>query len=152
MFATGALFVIGLLTASLLRTGGSLWAVSKWTAVGAPIVVAIAVCLLLPLGRAAASLGLADTGTAVRLRSTTLFWMLSAIGLPWIVAWLMADLVGGWFMSWWQQVDGSSSPGAYLGIVRLVAGVTTYSVASALGVLVTILFDRSLDAGQGEGS
>jgi len=149
-FATAALFGFGLVAASLLRTGGSLWAVTKWTAVGSPILVAIAVCLLMPLGRFGASLGLAEGSTSLRLRPTTVFWLLSAIALPWIGAWITADLAGSWFMTWWQRVEGGSSPDLYLWGVRLAAGITAYSFASALGVVVTILFDRSLDEGSGE--
>jgi hypothetical protein len=142
LLATAALFALGLVTALLLRHGGSLWAVLLGTAICSPLVVVIAVLLLLPVRRLAASLGLADTGPGLRLRPTAIVWMMTAILLPWIAAWLVADLAGNWLA---PQDDG----GVYLWVVRLVAGLGSYSLTSALGVVLAFLFDRGLDAREG---
>jgi hypothetical protein len=142
LLATAVLFALGLVTALLLRDGGSLWAVVLGTAVCSPLVVVVAVVLLLPLRRMAGSLGLAEDGAGLRLRPTAVVWMMAAILLPWIAAWLVADLAGNWLAP-----DGGG--GLYLWIVRLIAGLGTYSLASALGVLLAFMFDRSLGAREG---
>ena len=143
--ATGGLFVLGVGAAVAQRAGDSLWIVVKWAAISAPTVVAIAVFLLLPLGRMAEGLGLNDAGTAVRLRPTVVFWMLSAIAVPWIAAWVVADLAGAWFGAWWQAGQHDSGPGFYLWTIRLLAGVATYSLASAVGLLLAVLLDRTTE-------
>jgi hypothetical protein len=136
------LFALGLVTALLLRHGGSLWAVLLGTAICSPLVLVIAVVLLLSVRRMAANLGLADASSGLRLRPTAIVWMMAAILLPWIAAWLLADLAGNWLA---PQEEG----GVYLWVVRLVAGLGTYSLTSAFGVLLTFLFDRGLDAREG---
>ena len=142
LLATAVLFALGLVTALLLRHGGSLWAVLLGTAICSPLVVVIAVVLLLPVRRMAANLGLADASTGLRLRPTAIVWMMAAILLPWIAAWLVADLAGNWLA---PQEDG----GVYLWFVRVIAGLGTYSLASALGVLLAFMFDRGLDVREG---
>ena len=151
MLATAALFAIGLLAALLLRTGGSLWVTATWTAICSPIVAGIAVCLLAPIERMAVNLGLSRGGISLHLRPTVVFWIISAIALPWIAAWLMADLMGNWFEIWWQG-KGAGGTDFYLWTVRLVAGIATYSLASALGLLVTFFFDHSTNDGAGRDS
>jgi len=136
------LFGLGLVTALLLRQGGSLWAVLLGTAICSPLVVVIAVLVLLPIRRMAANLGLADASTGLRLRPTAIVWMMAAILLPWIAAWVVADLAGNWLA---PQADG----GVYLWLVRVIAGLGTYSLASALGVLLAFMLDRSLGAREG---
>jgi hypothetical protein len=139
LLATAVLFALGLGTALLLRHSGSLWAVLLGTAICSPLVVVIAVVLMLPVRRMAANLGLADASTGLRLRLTAIVWMMAAILLPWVAAWLVADLAGNWLA---PQEEG----GVYLWVVRLLAGLGTYSLTSALGVLLAFLFDRGLDA------
>ena len=68
--------------------------------------------------------------------------MMAAILLPWIAAWLVAGLAGNWLAP-----DGGGD--LYLWIVRLIAGLGTYSLASALGVLLAFMFDRSLGTREG---
>ena len=145
LLATGVLFALGLLTALLLRHGGSLWAIVMWTAVCSPLVVAIAIALMLPLSRMAASLGLAGANANLRLRPTAVFWMIAAILLPWVAAWLVADIAGNWFAAGQAPEAG----GVSLWAVRLLVGVGTYSLTSAIGALVTFMFDRGLDAREG---
>jgi len=142
LLATAVLFALGLVTALLLRHSGSLWAVLLGTAICSPLVVVIAVMLLLPVRRMAVNLGLADASTGLRLRPTAIVWMMAAILLPWVAAWLVADLAGNWLA---PQEDG----GVYLWIVRVIAGLGTYSLASALGVLLAFMFDRSLGVREG---
>jgi hypothetical protein len=142
LLATAVLFALGLVTALLLRHSGSLWAVLLGTAICSPLVVVIAVVLMLPVRRMAANLGLAEDGTGLRLRPTAVVWMMAAILLPWVAAWLVADLAGNWL-----ALDGGG--GLYLWVARLIAGLGTYSLASALGVLLAFLFDRGLNAREG---
>ena len=147
LLATAVLFGIGLVAALLLRGAGSLWVVATWTAICSPVVVAFAVCLLIPIDRMAVRLGLSRSGVPVRLRPTVLFWMLSAIVLPWIAAWLMADVAGHWFANGGAGTSQTGT-GFLLWAVRLLAGVAAYSVASALGVFLTYAFHRSLGEGE----
>jgi hypothetical protein len=142
LLATAVLFALGLVTALLLRHSGSLWAVLLGTAICSPLVVVIGVILMLPVRRMAANLGLADASTGLRLRPTAIVWMMAAILLPWVAAWLVADLAGNWLA---PQEDG----GVYLWIVRVIAGLGTYSLASALGVLLAFMFDRGLGVREG---
>jgi hypothetical protein len=144
MLATAGLFALGLGASLTLSVDGGLWAAVKWAAVASPIVVAVAIFFLLPLGQMAHGLGLTAANRPLRLRRVTVFWMLFAIVLPWVAAWLVADQAGRWFILWRQPEDGILS-GAYLWLVRLIAGAVTYSIASAVGFLVTFLFDSSLD-------
>jgi len=151
ILATAALFAMGLLVALLLRTGGSIWVTATWTAICSPIVVGIAICMLLPVERMAVSLGLSRAGVLPRIRPAVVFWIISSIGLPWVAAWLMADLMGNSFEIWWQakSVGGADF---YLWTVRLAAGLATYSLASALGLFLAYFFDYSMDDGAGQDS
>ena len=57
----------------------------------------------------------------------------------------MADLAGAWFGAWWQAGQHDSGPGFYLWTIRLLAGVATYSLASAVGLLLAVLLDRTTE-------
>ena len=135
--------MLGVGAAVAQRAGDSLWIVVKWAAISAPTVVAIAVFLLLPLGRMAEGLGLNDAGTAVRLRPKVVFWVLSAIAVD--------SRLGrgrprrGMVRAWWQAGQHDSGPGFYLWTIRLLAGVATYSLASAVGLLLAVLLDRTTE-------
>jgi hypothetical protein len=143
LLATAALFLLGILAALLLRHGGSLWSVVLWTAICSPIAVAIAVAVMLPLSLMAEGLGLGKGQDGVRLRRAAVLWLLVAVLLPWIVAWLAADRAGIWFMAW-RAMAGEVD--TYLWAVRLLAGLLAYALASALGLLAAFLIDRGLDA------
>ena len=145
LLATAALFLLGLLAALLLRQGGSLWTAVLWTAIISPVVVTIAIAVMLPLSRMAASLGLGEGGSDLRLRPAVILWLMAAVLLPWIIAWLVADKAGIWFVAW-RATGGEGD--AYLWVVRLLAGLIAYSLASALGLLLAFLIDRSLDTGE----
>src|SRR6202158_5100408 len=93
---------LGCLPALLLRVGASLWVTATWAAICSPIVVVIGICLLAPIERMAVGLGLSRGGVLPRFRPTVVFWIISGIGLPWIAAWLAADLMGDSFDVWWQ--------------------------------------------------
>jgi hypothetical protein len=138
LLATAALFLLGLLAALLLRHGENLWTVVLWTAVCSPLLVALATAVMLPLGRMAAGLGLGQDRGELRLRSAAILWMLTAILLPWIAAWIAADRIGLWFMAGHPATEGGD---AYLWAVRLLAGLVTYALASAIGVLIAFLID-----------
>jgi len=138
LLATAALFLLGILAALLLRNGQDLWTVVLWTAICSPLLIALAIAMMLPLGRMAARLGLGKGDGELRLRSAAILWMMAAILLPWIAAWIAADRIGLWFMAGRPASDGGD---AYLWAVRLLAGLVTYSLASAIGVLIAFLID-----------
>jgi len=77
-----------------------------------------------------------------KLRFTGILWLLTGIILPWILAWLVADAIGGWFTNWWRQAHSGGEPGAYLWAVWLIVIVATYVLASATGLMITLLVDR----------
>ena len=124
----------------LLRKGQDLWTVVLWTAICSPLLIALAIALMLPLGRMAASLGLGEGDGELRPRPAAILWMVAAILLPWIAAWIAADRIGLWFMAGRSATDGGD---AYLWGVRFLAGLVTYSLASAIGVLIAFLIDSS---------
>ena len=142
LLATAALFLLGLLAALLLRNGQDLWTVVLWTAVCTPLLTALAIAMMLPLRRMAASLGFGDGSAELRLRPAAILWMMAAILLPWIAAWIAADRIGPWFMAGRSASDGGD---AYLWVVRLLAGLVTYSLTSAIGVVIAFLIDSRSD-------
>jgi hypothetical protein len=150
VLATAALFAIGLLAALMLGGSYNVWVAATWVAIISPILVGAAVCLLAPLDRMAVSLGLSRGSVFVGLNPTILCWVIVTIALPWVAAWLAADLSGNWFETW-HPSKGVEDSSFYLWTVRLLAGVVTYSVASAIGLVFTVFFDRNLDEGAGHG-
>jgi hypothetical protein len=78
----------------------------------------------------------------IGLRPTSLFWILLAIGGPLILAWIAADRASSWAMNWWRTGGSGIEFGVHLWAVRLVSSAIVYSLASALGLLATFLFDR----------
>ena len=138
LLATAALFLLGLLAALLLRNGQDLWTVVLWTAICSPLLIALAIAMMLPLHRMAASLGLGEGSAELRPRPAAILWMMAAILLPWIAAWIAADRIGLWFMAGRSANDGGDT---YLWVVRLLAGLVTYSLASAIGVVIAFLVD-----------
>lgn len=145
LLATAVLFLLGLVTALLLRRGGSLWTIVLGTAICSPVIVTIAIAVMLPLSRMAARLGLGEGRSDLRLRPAAILWLMAAVLLPWIIAWLAADRAGAWFMAW-RAMAGDGD--AYLWAVRLLAGLLAYSLASMLGLLLAFLIDHDLDAGE----
>ena len=137
VLATAAIFALGLAVSLLVRGGSSLWVTTTWVAVCSPVVVGVGICLLLPVERLAIALGFSQGPMLPQLRPTIVFWALAGIALPWIAAWLVADVSGVALASWWAQKGA-----AFLWGVRITAGALTYFLASAAGVLFAYYFDR----------
>jgi hypothetical protein len=144
VLATVAIFALGLMASLLVRGGSSLWETATWAAICSPILVGIAICLLQPVERMAIALGLSNGQLLPHLRPVIVFWAMAGIALPWIAAWLMADFSGVAIASWWQK-SGADASQSFLWAIRLVAGALTYSLASALGVLLTYHFSSETD-------
>ena len=145
LLATTALLLLGLLAALLPRHGGTLWAAVLWTAICSPVVVTIAISVMPPLSRMAASLGPVPGDPDLGLRPAVVFWLLAAVLLPWIAAWIVADRAGTWYVAWCAAACNGDP---YLWAVRLLAGLAAYSLASALGLLLAFLADRRFDLGE----
>ena len=141
---TAAIFAIGLVAALELGASGNVWVAASWAAIISPILAAMAICLLAPLERMAVSLGLSRGGTLTGINPTIVCWLALTIVLPWIAAWLVADLSGNWFDAWYSS-KGSEEGSVYLWSVRLLAGVLTYSIASAIGLVLAFYIDRNQD-------
>jgi hypothetical protein len=137
LFAAGLL--LGLVYA---RVFGGYWIVMLWTAVAAPVVATMGLTSALVLGWAPAGISL----TKQDLRASVLAWFILALLLPWIAAWFGADAAGQWFDHWWLSTS-ASEPGLYLWLLRLFAGLATYAVASAVGLLLTFAVDDRLASG-----
>ena len=142
---SGLLFVAALLLGLVYaRDFGGYWVVMLWAAVVSPIVATLGLAILLWFGWAPGGIGVAKGD----LRPSALLWLLLAIEIPWIVAWLAADVAGGGFARWWGA-GGSEGPGFYLWLVRLAAGLVTYAVASAVGLLLTFVMDQKIAGAPG---
>jgi hypothetical protein len=146
--ATAAIFAIGLVAALELGTSGDAWTAATWVAIISPILAAIAICLLAPLERMAVHLGLSRRGALTGVNPTIVCWLVLTIVLPWIAAWVVADLSGNWFDTW-HSSKGSEDGSVYLWSVRLLAGVGTYSIASAIGLVLAFFLDRNQDEAAG---
>jgi hypothetical protein len=142
VLATIAIFAMGVAAALTLQTGRNVWASITWAAVCSPIFVAIAICILAPVERMAVTLGLSSARRLPPLRPTVVLWFVCAIALPWVIAWLSANVVGNWY-EFGRQVQDSAS--TWLWAVRLATGVVTYSVASAAGLVLVFLFTQEPD-------
>lgn len=143
IMGSGLLFAAGLLLGLVYaRDFGGYWIVLLWTAVAAPVVATAGLAAALALGWAPAGI----TVTRQDLRVSFVAWSLFALLLPWIAAWFGADAAGQWFDHWWRSTS-ASEPGLYLWLLRLLAGLVTYAVASALGLLLTFAIDERLAGG-----
>ena len=147
VLATVAIFALGLAASLILRSGTSLWSTASWTAICSPIVVGIAICLLQPVERMAVALGFIRAGHLSRLRPVGLLWALAGIGLPWIAAWLVADASSSAFASWWHAGEASANE-LLIWIARVGIGAVTYSLASALGVVLSYRFSLASELDQ----
>jgi hypothetical protein len=146
--ATGLLIGAGLDVAFFgARTEGVYWNVVEWTTIAVPLVVVLSIPKAPLPGWVWPS---AERGS--KLRISVILWLLIGIILPWILAWLMADAAGGWFTSWWAEAHKGGMPGIYLWAIWLLAGTITYTVASAIGVLITFLVDETLASRPGADS
>jgi hypothetical protein len=141
LLATAGLFALGLVAALLLRQGGSIWTVTLWMAVSSPVLVALAIVFLVPIRRVATQLGLTGGPADIRLRSPVAIWTIVCVLLPWTAAWLMADLAGAWYIAW-RAAQAGADGGLLLWATRAFAGVATYSLASAIGLVFAFLTDR----------
>ena len=146
MMGSGLLFAAGLLLGLIYaRDFGGYWIVMLWTAVAAPVVVTLGLASALAVGWAPAGIGL----TRKDLRVPVVAWILLALLFPWIAAWFGADAAGRWLVQWW---GGASEPGVYLWLLRLLAGLVTYALTSALGLLLTFAIEERLAGGPRQSS
>lgn len=142
MMGSGLLFAAGLLLGLICaRDFGGYWIVMLWTAVAAPVVASLCLASALAMGWAPAGIGL----TRKDLRAPVVVWILLALLFPWIAAWFGADAAGRWFVHWWGS---ASVPGVYLWLLRLLAGLVTYALASAVGLLLTFAIEERLAGGR----
>lgn len=144
MLATIAIFAMGVIAALTLQAGRNVWASITWAAVCSPIFVAIAISILAPVERMGVTLGLSSASRLPQLRPTVVLWFVCAIALPWVIAWLSANVVGNWY-EFGRQVQDTAAAWFSLWAVRLVTGVVTYSVASAAGLLLVFFFTQEPD-------
>jgi hypothetical protein len=141
---SGLLFAAGLLLGLIYaRDFGGYWTVLLWSAVVAPVVAIAGLASALAIGWAPAGIGI----TKQDLRLSVLAWILFALLIPWIAAWFGADTAGQWFLQWWRSSNGTE-PGLYLWLLRVFAGLATYAVASAVGLLATFAVDEHLAGGK----
>ena len=134
--ATFLLFIVSMIVGYLyLGQADDLWKIAMWSGVCAPVAVTLLFLALLGLGWPARGLGL--PGTPGRIRALAALWILIAVQVPWILAWLGADIAG----NWWQHLHAAASSVPYLGTIRLIAWLASYALASALGVLATFYVD-----------
>lgn len=151
--ASGATYLLfgASLIAGFFYVGDShdYWTVAKWSGIGAPICATLATLCLCSTGWRLGIFGVDGGLAAPRLRFPTALWILLGIQLPWIAAWIGADAAGGWFQTWWQHGHPGVGPGLYIWGIRLLAGLVTYALASAIGVLITILVDMRVTSHAG---
>jgi len=148
MMGSGLLFAAGLLLGLVYaRDFGGYWTVMLWTAVAAPVLAILGLAVALAMGWAPVGIGL----TRRDLRVSVVIWILFALLFPWITAWFGADAAGQWFVHWWRSVR-ASDPGLYLWLLRLLAGLVTYAVAGAIGLLLTFAIDERLAGARGQSS
>ncbi len=134
--ATFLLFAISLFVSYLyLDKANNLWTIAMWSGVCAPVVVTLLILATLGLGWPMP--GRRGFGVPHQIRATTALWIFIGIQVPWILAWLGADAAG----HWWQPLYATSTDAPYLAIIRLVAWLASYALASALGVLATFFLD-----------
>jgi hypothetical protein len=134
--ATFLLFAISLFVSYLyLDKANDLWTIAMWSGVCAPVAVTLLILAILGLGWPMP--GTNSFGLPRQVRATTALWVFIGIQVPWILAWLGGDAAG----HWWQHLYATSTDTPYLGIVRLIAWLASYALASALGVLATFFLD-----------
>jgi hypothetical protein len=150
--ASTSLLFLACLLVGILYAGShrDYWTVAKWTGIGAPVATMVGILCLSSVGWTYDRFAGLGHQSQARIRWPAVLWILLAIELPWIAAWLGADAVGNWYQMWRQQADATAGPAAYLWGVRLLAGLVTYALASAIGVFATILLDMRLSASRNE--
>ena len=137
--ATFLLFAASLIVGYLcLSATSNIWPIAMWSAIGASVVATL---FILGFNGAGWTLPAMARGSQFgRIATPTAAWLLLGIEFPWILAWLAADIMG----HWWQAGHGDAAATPYLWAVRLTSWIVAYSLASALGVLATILVDIRL--------
>jgi hypothetical protein len=134
--ATFLLFAASLIVGYLcLSATNDIWPIAMWSAIGASVVATLFILGFIGAGWSLPAMG--GSRQFGRIAAPTAIWLLLGIEFPWILAWLAADIMG----NWWQagHSDGTTTP--YLWAVRLTSWIAAYALASALGVLATILVD-----------
>ena len=130
--ATFLLFAASLIVGYLcLSATSDIWPIAMWSAIGASVVATL--FILGSLGAGWPLPAMADG----RIATPAAAWLLLGIEFPWILAWLAADIMG----HWWLHAHGDTAATPYLWAVRLTSWIVAYALASALGVLATILVD-----------
>ncbi len=139
--ATFLLFVASLIVGYLCLSGTTdIWPIAMWSAIGASVVATLFILGFLSTGRAVPAMGRGSSFD--RVTTPAAVWLLTGIEFPWILAWLAADIMG----HWWQHGHGDGAA-AYLWAVRLSSWIAAYAIASALGVLATVLVDIRMNQG-----
>lgn len=134
--ATFLLFAVSLFVSYLyLDKANNLWTIAMWSGVCAPVVVTLLIIAMLGLGWPMPGTG--TVGAPRQIRATAALWVFIGVQIPWILAWLGADAAG----HWWQHLYTTSTEAPYLGMMRLIAWLASYALASALGVLATFFLD-----------
>ena len=111
----------------------------EWVAIGLPLVVV--------LDRPTMSLaGWIRPSIKVKRkpRNSIVLWLVLAIILPWILAWLVADAAGNWFVGLRRLSGSAVGPSGFEWLFWLLAGIATYSGASACGAILTFVVDEYL--------
>jgi len=145
---TGVLIGAGLDVAFFdANNKGAHWNVAEWTGIIAPLAVLLSIPKAPLPGWVWPS---AERGS--KLQISVIVWLLTGIILPWILAWLVADAAGNWFTRGWAQAHMGGQPGVYLWAVCILAGIVTYAVSSAVGLLITLLVDEKLISNSGGAS
>jgi hypothetical protein len=139
--ATFFLFAASLIAGYLcLNDTIDIWPIAMWSAIGASVVATLFILGFLGSGWTMPAMGRSQG--LDRISTPAAVWLLMGIEFPWILAWLAADTMG----HWWQHGHGEGAA-PYLWAVRLACWIVAYAIASALGVLATILVDIRMNEG-----
>ena len=138
--ATFLLFAASLIAGYICLSGTTdMWPIAMWSAIGASVVATVFILGFLSAGWTLPAIG--RSSGFDRMTTPAAVWLLMGIEFPWILAWLAADIMG----HWWQHGHGDAA--SYLWAVRLSCWIAAYAIASALGVLTTILVDIRMNHG-----
>lgn len=133
--ATFLLFAASLIVGYLCLSGTSdIWPIAMWSAIGASVAATLFILGFVGAGWTLPAMGRSQGLDRISTPATV--WLLMGIEFPWILAWLAADIMG----NWWQHGHGDGAA-PYIWAVHLSSWIVAYAIASALGVLATVLVD-----------
>jgi len=112
----------------------------EWAIISAPLSVAVGVPSV-PLP----GWPLPKSERVISHRILTMIWLLTAIVIPWFIAWLTAAFVSRNVAASWVNYHANAMPGILIVPVFLLVAISTYALASAAGVFVTIAVDAWLE-------